>query len=70
MGETAPSTESDWTFQGNTNKTTIDVSFPPTVEPGAKVWFTAFFYNGRKQSGLAAVAVSTNLPGGSAMAVA
>jgi hypothetical protein len=31
------------------------------VVPGAKVWFTAFWFNGRKQSGLACAPVGTNI---------
>jgi hypothetical protein len=68
VGEEAPNTEAEWTFEGNTTKTTIDVVFPPATAPGAKVWFTAFWFNPKAQSGPAATPVSTNIAGGSAMA--
>jgi hypothetical protein len=68
VGTAAPTDESAWNFEGVTSRTRIDLVFPGTVAPGAKVWFTAFWFNNRKQSGPAATAVGTNIPGGSAMA--
>jgi hypothetical protein len=68
VGETAPSEESEWTFQGGTGKTNFDVEFPPGTAPGARVWFTARWFNQRKESGPAATPVGTNIPGGGAMA--
>jgi hypothetical protein len=68
VGAAAPTTEDAWKFEGNTTRTTLDIAFPDTVAPGAKVWFTAFWFNERKESGPAATAVGTNLPGGGAMA--
>lgn len=68
VGPVAPSTEAAWTFQGNTTQTVIDVEFPAETPPGSKVWFTAFWFNPRAQSGPAASPVSTNVAGGSAMA--
>jgi hypothetical protein len=68
VGAVAPTTEEAWTFQGNTTKTLFDVTFPPTIEPGAKVWFTAFWRNNRDESGPASTPVTTNIAGGSAMA--
>jgi hypothetical protein len=68
VGAVAPTEESDWTFQGNTPRTSVNVTFPGATPPGAKVWFTAFWFNPRKQSGPAATALGINLPGGAAMA--
>jgi hypothetical protein len=68
VGATAPTVESDWDNQGLTTKTVVDITFPATVAPGAKVWFTAFYFNPRKQNGPAADPVGTNIAGGSAMA--
>lgn len=68
VGAAAPTTEAGWTFQGSTSKTVIDVTFPSDTAAGAKVWFTAYYFNQKKQSGPAASPVSTNLAGGSAMA--
>ena len=68
VGTSAPTDEANWKFEGNTTRTVVDVLFPATVVPGAKVWFTAFYFNARKQRGPAATAVGTNIAGGSAMA--
>jgi hypothetical protein len=68
VGAAAPTDEGAWTFEGNTSKTVIDIVFPGTVAPGAKVWFTAFWFNQRKQEGPASAPVTTNIPGGGAMA--
>ena len=65
VGETAPANIEDWTFQGNVGRVTaIDISFPTTVAAGTKVWFTSFWFNGRKQSGPPSPFISANLPGG------
>ena len=68
VGDDAPTAEATWRFEGNTTRTAINVTFPNTGAPGSKVWFTAFWFNERKQSGPAATPVGTNLPGGAAMA--
>src|SRR5258706_406301 len=64
----AATEEADWTFQGNTPRTSMNVTFPGATPAGAKVWFTAFWFNPRKQSGPAATPLGINLPGGAAMA--
>jgi hypothetical protein len=69
VGDEPPTTELGWDFQGNTTRMTVDISFPSSIEPGSKVWLTAFFFNPRALSGPAATPVSTYLPGGAAMAV-
>jgi len=68
VGETAPTTEAGWKFEGNVTRMIVDVVFPSTTPAGSKVWFTAFYFNPRAQSGPAATPVSTSLPGGAAMA--
>ena len=65
VGATPPNDMGSWTFQGNTGKTIVYVAFENTNAPGTKVWLTAFWFNGRKQSGPACAPVSTNLQGGS-----
>ena len=70
VGETAPTTENDWTYEGNTSKTTLTVQFPQALPPGTKVWFTAVWYNRKAETGPPAAAVTCNLPGGAAMAKA
>jgi hypothetical protein len=68
VGEEAPTTEAGWKFEGNTSRTVVDITFPNTVAPGAKVWVTAFWFNPRALSGPACMPVGANLPGGAAMA--
>ena len=68
VGAAAPTDESAWTFQGLTTRTTATITFPNTVAAGSKVWITAYWRNPRDQSGPAATAVGTNIPGGAAMA--
>ena len=68
VGSTPPDEMSEWKFEGVTAKTVVNIVFGPATVPGAKVWFTAFWFNERKQSGPAATPVGTNIPGGGAMA--
>jgi hypothetical protein len=66
VGETAPTDIGAWKFEGNTGRVKeIEVVFPSTLAKGTTVWFTAFWFNGRKQSGPACAPISANLPGGS-----
>lgn len=68
VGEAPPSEESEWNFQGATGKPILDVTFPPGTAPGARVWFTARWFNQRKEQGPATAPIGTNIPGGGAMA--
>ena len=68
VGETAPNDLDLWKFEGNTSLTTVEIEFPPTIAAGTKVWFTAFWFNPRKQSGPAAAAVGTTISGAIALA--
>ena len=70
VGAAAPADLAAWTFEGNTSRTRVDVLFPTSVPAGATVWFTAYWFNERKQAGPACDAVSANLPGGSVSAIA
>jgi hypothetical protein len=66
VGPTAPPDLASWKFEGSTGRVNkIDVQFSEELASGTKVWFTAFWFNGRKQSGPATEPISTNLPGGS-----
>jgi hypothetical protein len=64
VGAEAPADIGSWQFEGNTGKTKGTVTFPNTLAAGAQVWITAFWFNGRKQSGPACAPVPTNLQGG------
>lgn len=65
VGPTPPESLSEWTFQGNSSRTTVEINFPTTVPAGATVWLTAYWLNGKMQKGPASSPISTNLPGGS-----
>lgn len=67
-GPVAPTDEAGWVFQGNTTRTTFNVTFPPSTAPGSKVWLCAFWFNAKAQSGPSCMAVGVNLPGGASMA--
>jgi len=70
VGPVAPTEADGWNFEGNSTQMKVNIGFPSSTPPGSKVWFTAFFFNPRAQSGEAATPVSTFLPGGAAMAQA
>lgn len=70
VGTTAPTEQSQWHFEGNTRLTTVDVVLPDSVAGGAQVFFCAFWYNRRSESGPPCAAVTTYLQGGSALAEA
>lgn len=61
VGATPPADVSQWMFEGNTGRVTVNVAFNTTVAAGAKVWITAFWFNNRKQSGPVAIAASVRV---------
>lgn len=61
VGETPPTDINGWIFQGSTRLTDTDVPLSTDIEPGTKVWFTAFWYNRRSESGQASEPVSTHI---------
>jgi len=71
VGPTPPSNIGDWKFEGNIGRVNkFDVVFDDTLAAGTKVWLTAFWFNGSKQSGPASDPISANLPGGGVSALA
>ncbi len=68
VGATPPDAITEWTFEGTTTRTSINIVFPDSVAAGAMVWFTACWFNPRQQNGPSANTVSANLPGGLSMA--
>jgi len=62
-GEDAPSVDDTWQFMTATSKTTVQLAFGPSAK-GDTVFITAFWTNAKNESGLAAHAVSVNLPAG------
>jgi hypothetical protein len=67
VGESAPTTNEGWFFQGGTTKSRFDVSFDASLPMGTKVWLTAFWKNERDQSGPACAPVAVVLLGGGAL---
>lgn len=58
VGETAPVIPNEWALLMQTTRTLVDVDFPQTIEPGARVWLTAYWYNTKAESSTAAEPVS------------
>jgi hypothetical protein len=65
IGDEPPADVGLWRFNGNTGRTAIEFTFPSSLPPGARVWMTARWFNGRKQGGPMSQPVGTNLQGGS-----
>lgn len=61
VGEVPPTKIEDWKFEGNTTQTSKVVTFPTTLPPGTQLWFTAFWFNSKAQSGPACMPVSTQV---------
>ena len=70
VGEDAPADPSLYKMEGPVSRTNPAVLFPNTLEPGAKVWLTALWFNGRMQLGPACAAVGTNIGFGGSMPAA
>jgi len=68
VGEEPPIDPVQWIFVLNTTRTTVDINFPPSVAPGARVWMTAFWKNPREQAGPTSVPVSARIGDDLAMA--
>lgn len=64
VGSAPPTDIGAWKYEGSSSVMKFDIEFAPSVPNGATVWLTAFFFNNRKQSGVAATPISANLPGG------
>jgi len=57
VGDEPPFVPQEWTLLGQHTRTLVDVEFPVTIEPGVKVWLTAYWYNTKAQTSPAAEAV-------------
>lgn len=64
VGDTPPANPAAYKFEGNLTRTTANVVFADSVPDGTTVWFCAFWFNSRGESGAASEPVSTSLPGG------
>lgn len=61
VGDKPPGSIAQWQFAGQTTRTTCRIDFDPTVEPGARVWITAFWVNPRLQRGPASTPIDTRI---------
>jgi len=68
VGEAAPSEVAQWVFLQNTSKTILDVEIPASVAAGSKVWFSAFWFNAKKQTSPSAIPEHTRVVDGLAQA--
>lgn len=59
-GPDAPAATNGWSFLTGTGKSKVTLNLG-AVESACTVWITAFWFNGRKQSGQAATPISVNL---------
>lgn len=59
VGDTPPDEIHDWAFNGATTRTTTEITFGDGIQPGARVWITACWFNPRAQRGPAAQPAST-----------
>ncbi len=64
IGANPPENLSDYKFEGNSSKVEVVIEFAAATAPGTKVWFTAFWFNNRKESSPMATPISTNIQGG------
>jgi len=64
VGENPPQSALQWSMLFNTSKTLVDIDLPDTIEPGTRVWFSAFWFNQRKESGPTAEPVSVRTADG------
>jgi hypothetical protein len=70
VGEEAPADIDLWKFEGSTTRTEFTAEIPVTVAEGTKVWFTAFWFNPRSQSGPPATPVFAHVQYGGMAAAA
>jgi hypothetical protein len=61
VGEVAPTDPAAFKFEGNLTRTVFTLTFPETVAPGAKVWFTASWFNERGEAGPGCTPVSATI---------
>jgi len=61
VGDQPPLEPWDWCYCCTTTRKEFEVSYPPRVAPGAKVWLTAMWFNRKGQAGPAATPVSTRI---------
>ena len=61
VGETVPSSASEWVFGAMAGRPLSTLIIPSSVPAGSKVWISAFWFNTRKQTGPFATPLYTNI---------
>ncbi len=64
VGDEPPTDLAGWKIERLSRRLKIQTQFPASTPPGARVWFTAQFFNSRKQTGPLSAPIGANLPGG------
>ncbi len=64
VGETAPASVHEWDFAATVTRTDVVLPFPPS-ETGDTAWISAFWQNGKGESGPASQPIRINLPAAS-----
>jgi hypothetical protein len=68
VGDDEPTSTSNYIFSSNTSRTVFDVEIPQTVAAGSRVWFTAFWFNAKMESGPIATPVTVRVDDNLALA--
>lgn len=63
-GQQPPADANGWKFETMSGRTTVSIPLDATDAAGT-VWVTAFWFNGRKETGVASNPISVNLPAAS-----
>ena len=63
VGPTPPTDPSKFKFEGSLGRGKAQVVFDSSLAPGTTVWLTAFYFNGRKESGPACQPLQSNILG-------
>jgi len=61
VGDTPPSNPRDWSLVGLATRTRYTTTLPLELEPGERVWFTAYWVNTRGQNGPIATPAQTGV---------
>jgi len=72
VGPDAPPSPAACKYERSTSRSSVEVLFPESIQPGTQVWLMAFFFNARQHSGPAcnAVPVTINYPTSAPMRMA
>jgi hypothetical protein len=61
VGNLPPAEESRWKYEGNATRLFYDIRVPSSLPPGARIWFTAAWFNRRGERGPVSQPTNTHL---------